>query len=170
MSEPKIIEKSEIILAGFSFYGDPFQFSADWTEENEIGRLWVRFINYIKNYSSKIDSLINPYVCYEVHIESDETKQKGIYEIFVGTEISEIVKLPYQLLVKVLPSTKYAVFTFSGQEITSDWSKTIYQKWLPNSKYSSSFSYSFQYYDKRFKGLDRIEESILDVYIPVKDK
>jgi predicted transcriptional regulator YdeE len=36
--EPVIIEKDQMALLGFSFYGDPFRPSAGWTEENEIGR------------------------------------------------------------------------------------------------------------------------------------
>ena len=32
-------EKDQIILLGFSFFGDPFSISGEWTEDNEIGRL-----------------------------------------------------------------------------------------------------------------------------------
>jgi hypothetical protein len=31
-----------------------------------------------------------------------------------------------------------------------------------------SYKYGIQYYDDRFKGLDKIEESTLDVYVPIK--
>ncbi|GEM_PF-3859724 len=40
--EPTIRELDQIILVGFSFFGDPFAESSGWTEENEIGRLWNR--------------------------------------------------------------------------------------------------------------------------------
>ena len=46
--EPTIIERDKIILVGFSFFGDPFQ-AGEWTEENEIGRLWNRFMAYLNN-------------------------------------------------------------------------------------------------------------------------
>jgi hypothetical protein len=46
--EPRIIEKDQIILVGFSFFGDPFATSAGWTEENEIGRVWQRLMAYLE--------------------------------------------------------------------------------------------------------------------------
>jgi predicted transcriptional regulator YdeE len=39
---------------------------------------------------------------------------------------------------------------------------------LPDAGYEMTGDYSFQRYDERFKGMDRIAESVLDVYIPVK--
>lgn len=43
--DTKIVERKLTILAGISFYGDPFSQSGGWTEENEIGRLWSRFMS-----------------------------------------------------------------------------------------------------------------------------
>ena len=48
----KFAKRSKIFLIGCSFYGDPFTGSAGWTEENEIGRLWNRFMNYVQNKDS----------------------------------------------------------------------------------------------------------------------
>jgi predicted transcriptional regulator YdeE len=76
--------------------------------------------------------------------------------------------VPVELLVKVLPPTQYAVFTLHGEEITSDWPRRIYQEWLPGSGYEPTHQYNFQYYDERFKGIDKINESTIDVYVPVK--
>jgi hypothetical protein len=39
---------------------------------------------------------------------------------------------------------------------------------MPSSGYCQSHEYVIQYYDQRFKGLDKIEESMLDAYVPVK--
>ena len=67
------------------------------------------------------------------------------------------------------------VFVFDGkppalkaEEITSDWSKLIYFDWIPSSGYYVPYQYGVQYYDQRFKGLDKIEESTLDVYVPIE--
>jgi predicted transcriptional regulator YdeE len=70
------------------------------------------------------------------------------------------------LLVKVLPATDYAVFTLEGEQIASDWHLEIDQ-WIKTAGYEHAHPYSFQYYDVRFKGLDRLAESQLDVYMPV---
>jgi len=48
--EPTMIEKRQMILLGFSFFGDPFKISGGWTEENEIGRLWKRFMAYLSKH------------------------------------------------------------------------------------------------------------------------
>ena len=64
--QPTIVQKGEIVLVGMSFYGDPFETSAGWTEENQIG--WV--IDYskeaiqewyhdlIQNFPQNIQSII----------------------------------------------------------------------------------------------------------------
>ena len=75
--------------------------------------------------------------------------------------------MPVELLVKVLPPATYAVFTMRGQQIISDWHHAIYHQWLPQSGYQIAGGYSFQFYDHRFKGLDNVDESVLDVYMPV---
>ena len=43
--EPKIVERERITLVGLSFFGDPFREKGGWTEQNEIGRLWSRFMS-----------------------------------------------------------------------------------------------------------------------------
>ena len=51
---PKIIDGGQIILVGFNFFGDPFKLSGGWTEENEIGRLWQRFMAYFAQQRQRI--------------------------------------------------------------------------------------------------------------------
>jgi AraC family transcriptional regulator len=165
-----IIDSSIKIIAGFNFYGDPFQSSMEWTEENEIGILWKRFMDYSYRNKGLIKISKDPQVAYEIHIYNEDTITKGFFDIFVGFETEKVEGIPLELLVRVLPPTKYAVFTIQGKAIISDWSRDIYHEWLPKSGYEGSYKYMFQYYDKRFKGLNRIEESEIDLYIPVKPK
>jgi len=165
--EPKIIETGQMTLVGFSFFGDPFETNADWMEENEIGRLWARFMRYLTNYGSRIKHIKNNETAYEVHIEHEETVSKGFYEIFVGVEVEKPEDVPVELLIKALPSTQYAVFTLHGEEIISDWSKII-QEWMLDSGYQRAHKFGFQLYDQRFKGLENIAESVIDVFTPVK--
>jgi len=35
--QPALVEKERMILAGLSFFGDPFATQGGWTEENESG-------------------------------------------------------------------------------------------------------------------------------------
>lgn len=164
--EPVIVEKDQMILLGFSFYGDPFSLSAGWTEENEIGRLWQRFTAYLNQHRHRIKQVKSDAVRYEVHIEHDETRQKGEYEVFVGLQVERLEQVPVELTAKILPATAYAVFTLHGKEIASDWPMMIFE-WMSESEYQRAHPYGFQCYDERFRGLEHLEESTLDVYVPV---
>jgi AraC family transcriptional regulator len=165
--EPTIVQRDQIILVGFSFFGDPFQFSEGWTEENEISRLWNRFMAYLARDGARIQYVKNDEVFYEVHVEHEETASKGHYEVFVGLEVEQLKNVPPEVVVKILPPTEYAVFTLQGEQIASDWSKTIFQTWMPGSGYQAAHKYGFQLYDQRFKGLEHLDESLLDVYVPI---
>ena len=167
--QPKISDTRQIILMGMSFYGDPFDTHSGWDEENHIGRLYKRFMGYLSQHPEAVQKHSQCHAMYEVHIYNDETQEKGVFEVFVGMECCEedITDVPVELSVKVLPSTQYAIFTFSGEQINSDWEKVL-QTWLAASDYRTSYSYNFQYYDERFKGLDHLGESVLDVYIPIE--
>jgi hypothetical protein len=85
--EPRIVNRGQIILVGFSFCGDPFAESGDWTEQNQIGRLWSRFITYLTDHRHRIRHVVNDAVAYEVHVESEEAASKGHREVFVGVEV-----------------------------------------------------------------------------------
>lgn len=164
--EPRIIEKGQIMLVGFSFFGDPFAESSGWTEENEIGRLWNRFTTYLTDHRDCIKHIKDDAFAYEVHVESEETAAKGHREVFVGVEVEKL-DAPVEMLVKILPPAQYAVFTLKGEQITSDWSRMIHE-WMSVAGYESAYEYGFQLYDQRFKGLNNLEGSELDVYVPVK--
>lgn len=166
--EPRIIQQGQMILAGLSFFGDPFAESAGWSQENEIGRLWQRFIELLAQEGAQIQHQKNPETHYEVHISHPETADKGHLEVFVGVELGELVALPVEFSVKILPSTSYAVFALKGQQITGDWPMEIYGAWLPQSNYEVAHPYMFQLYDHRFKGMDRLDESELDIYVPLQ--
>lgn len=163
---PQIIKREAILLCGFSFYGDPFSSHDPWSQENEIGRLWKRFGQYMHPIGS-LPNGINPGTGYEVCITTKETEQLGHFEVFVGTEVSTVQNLPVDLLVKVLPPSAYAVFTIKGETIASDWTFELDQSWLPASGFKRMGNYTFQIYDHRFKGMDQLTESAIDVYIPV---
>lgn len=166
---PKISELKQPILMGMSFYGDPFDSHTGWDEENHIGHLWKRFLGYLQHHP-EVQSRQKPSgACYEVHIYSDETREKGLFEVFVGVEIDieDARNIPIELSVKALPRTQYAIFSFKGDQIKSDWEKLL-QDWLQSSGYQCSHSFNFQYYDDRFKGLENLEESALDVYFPIE--
>jgi AraC family transcriptional regulator len=161
-----MVEEGQMLLLGFSFFGDPFRISGGWTEENEIGRLWQRFMAYLGQHQHRIAHAVTG-VAYEVHIEHEETMQTGEYEVFVGLEVETVEDVPVELVVKILPPATYAVLTLQGEQITCDWHNMI-TEWMDRAGYERAYPYGFQRYDERFKGVDRIDESVLDVYVPVE--
>ncbi len=165
--EPTFIQKDAIMLMGVSFYGDPFQLSGDWTVENEIGRVWKRFMNYLEENRPTLQTLLDGDELYEVHIYNPETPTKGFFEVFTGLATRDPWNVPVDLLVKALPATQYAVFTLMGEQITSDWYKDL-ETTLTQKGYVRSHPFIIERYDRRFKGMDQIADSELDIYIPVK--
>jgi predicted transcriptional regulator YdeE len=165
--EPQIVEKPRMMLLGLSFFGDPFSLSAGWTEENEIGRLWKRFMAYLAEQGQQIRHVASDAVAYEVHIYHAETPQTGEIEVFVGIEVTRLDDMPLEMSAKILPPATYAVFSLEGEQIASDWPLLITSEWLPEAGYQADHSHSIQLYDERFKGIQRIDESVLDVYIPL---
>lgn len=164
--QPKFVDKEPIILAGVSFFGDPFAESGGWTEENEIGRLWERFFETAAGTGLACEDPEDASPILEVHVEGPESAAKGHREVFIGVKIDTLDEVPVEMLVKVLPAATYAVFTFRGARITSDWSQMVTQ-WMLEEGYRSAYPFGFQLYDSRFAGLDQIESSEIDVYIPV---
>ena len=165
--KPTIIETDQMLLVGCGFYGDPFSLSPGWTEENEIGRLWSRFMAYLAQHGQHIKHVKGEMVMYELHIYNEETTRTGEFEVFVGLEVGRLQDVPLALSVKLLPPATYATFTLVGEQIVGDWPMMILTDWLPESGYESDFAYSIQRYDERFKGLDRLGESEIEVYIPL---
>ena len=165
--QPEIITRDRIILAGLSFFGDPFSRADAWEEDNEIGRLWNRFFSFYGEHKDQLKYIRNEKAMFEVHIENTATAARGMYEVFVGLELTKIDAFPFHGLLKILPAATYAVFTLAGNLIFTDWARDVYQEWLPAAGYKRCYTYGFNLYDERFRGMDKLDESELDVYIPV---
>ena len=166
---PKIIPRRPIILVGMNFFGDPFNKASSWSEDNEIGRLWKRFNLFLENNPESINYRKNTAAFLEVHIINEQINETGEYEVFVGTEVEKIKEIPLECAAKFLPSTEYAVFSISGKEITDmDLWKKVYDEWIPNAGYESSYNYNFQFYGKKCFDLNKIEDAKVDLYFPVR--
>lgn len=173
MKKPSIRKLNQLVLAGFNFFGDPFRSSSGWTEKNEIGRTWQRLMAYLHEPASALPPLKKG-CSYEMHILHPESLKTGEFEVFVGLELIEnkqqdtvpVLHLPVEMCVKILPPSTYAVFELEGEEIKTDWQQFM-QQWMVSAGYTQAHPFSFQRYDERFKGLDQIKESTIDVFIPV---
>ena len=161
----ELIHLRSMLLGGMSFYGDPFSRKGGWDTENEIGKTWDRLSALIAANPER------PYSCrkevmYEIHIYGEETASKGYFEVFVGEEVTG-EPLPVALSLKRLPEADYLKITLSGQEITGDWWQTLDTDILPAFHAKRHLPYIIQAYDSRFKGMDQLEGSVMDAYVPV---
>jgi predicted transcriptional regulator YdeE len=166
--KPEIVTWEKTFLIGMSFFGDPFKSAASWDSDNEIGNLWNRFFTYVESDRNEITGIKVPDTALEIHIEAPDTAERGNFEVYVGMIVETLDTIPIHCVAKTLPPCTYAVFTLRGEEIHTDWWNVIYSKWLPGSGYEISGNYNFQLYDKRFRGMDKLSESEIDVYVPVK--
>lgn len=162
----ELVRLDALLLGGMSFYGDPISVKGGWDEENEIGKTARRFFDFISEYPHRPYSTNNPFM-YEVHIYNDETETKGYFEIFFGEEVNT-AQLPICLSSKYIEASDYLKVTLTGREITSDWWKALDDAFLASNAMKRNFSHIIQVYDERFKGLDKIEDSEMDVYVPLE--
>jgi AraC family transcriptional regulator len=163
---PRITQKKKIVLVGMDSFGNPYEKAGGWSEQNAIGQLWKRFENFYQNKKDSIKHSVSE-SGYELWIDFEGEKETKNKYIFVGVEVEKIEDLPLELVAKILPETRYAVFTLKGQKIKSDL-PLIWKKWLPDAGLETSFDFMIEYYDsQRFKGIDN-PESELDIYVPIQ--
>ncbi|MBT3276233.1 MAG: GyrI-like domain-containing protein [Spirochaetales bacterium] len=164
--KPLVVEKDKLYLAGYSFYGDPFSASGAWTEENEIGKLWKRFMGFFAERAEEIPPSAVPGIGYEVHVWSKDVMETGQYEVFVGMAINEIADVPVDLSIKALPKAKFAVFTLSGDLIEKDLSSDM-RVWLEAEGQHQTGNFIYNRYDDRYKGMENLKDSEIEVYVPI---
>ena len=166
--EIAITEKGRLILAGMTFYGDPFGQEEGWSEGNEIGKLWSRFNAFFDRGGPWRALVVDDQVGYEVHIEPIEHAETKAFYVMVGVEVKGVEGLPPELGLRVLPPMTWAVCTLKGAEIASNWPDEIYQKWLPSSGYREALKITIERYDSRFKG-PKDPESELEIWVPITE-
>ncbi|MBS3817694.1 MAG: GyrI-like domain-containing protein [Candidatus Thermoplasmatota archaeon] len=169
----EVIEKEKKYLVGLEYYGSIF--GEKDPIEKRIEDLWGRFSEFCKNKWEKIEEdIVNPELSYEVQIwEKEQLEEEGNMYVFVGMESEELQNFPIELSGKILPADKYANFTLEGKEIQT-WEEDILQDWFPQSDYwMKSFDrYQFHvqcFHEERYKGVENIEDSELEVLIPVEE-
>ncbi len=164
----ELIHMDSLLLGGMNFYGDPFSSKGGWESENEIGKTFSRFNSY-KSKTFEQAFFLHTDRMFELHIYSDETALRGYFEIFIGEEVNT-AQLPIQLCSKFIPASDYIKITLSGMEITQDWYYQLEHSIAPSYQVERKNSYLLQVYDERFIGMEQLEASVMDVFIPVEQK
>ncbi len=165
--EPKVTQKKKLQLLGCAYYGNPFHSAKEWNTENEVGKLWKRFANLAGKYSSLLSKISTSSIFYEIHIEPEEYGATKNYYVFVGIEVIDIREMPLEMVLKILPETRYVQFTTKAT--SKDTGAVILKEWIPQKGYMQAYPYVIEAYDSnRFKSVDD-SESEIDWYIPVKE-
>ncbi|KGE72669.1 GyrI-like domain-containing protein [Spirochaeta lutea] len=195
--KPEILHLPPVFLAGAGFFGNPFTSHAAWTEENEIGLLWNRYFSLMTEAGfsypggqaasseakaegdgeadganlragecAGASGAAMPGEFYELHILHPQSLKTGDYEVFVGHQVplEDPVRWDIRFSTKVLPGGDYAVFWLAGEAMTDDWTRDLE---LPEG-YRVDTGFSVNKYDYRFKGMDRLSESEIQVYAPLR--
>jgi len=152
MTDPKIIQKEAMIIAGVAGVGD------------ETGKAWEAFmkmqnIHPLKNQAGEEG--------YEIRLYPTE----GIAKIHVGVPVQdENVPADYRLF--FLPAATYAEFEIFPSEGYES-SNAEMNEWLENNagKYKQAslndMKYAVEVYDKRFKG-DKDPSSVVGILVPIE--
>ena len=161
----EVVKLGPLLLGGMCFYGDPISVKGSWDSENEIGKTCKRFADFVSEHPVRPYSKNIP-LFYEVHVYGSETMSKGYFEVFVGEEVNTD-ELPIELSCKYIPASDYIKITLYGSEIISDWWENLDTEVIPAFGLKRNFGYIIQAYGDGFKGMDNIEDSVMNAYIPV---
>jgi AraC family transcriptional regulator len=165
--EYTIVNKRRITLVGMDFYGNPYKEAAGWSMQNAIGQLWKRFSAFYDKNKGKIKHLASE-SGYELWVDFEGKEDPKEDYIFVGVAVKKLQDPPLELVARILPKTRYAVFTLKGAEIKSDWPSKAATQWLTETSLKRSYPYIIELYDsKRFKGVDD-KNAELDIWVPVR--
>lgn len=155
--EPKIIFNDEFKIIGLSC-------TTTSTENNEkaiIPALWDKFIPRIGEINNFVSSTRTLGLC-EIIENSDDN-----FTYVCCKEVKNFDFIPEGMIAKVVPSSRYAVFTHQGNvENLGETYDYIYGSWLPKSGYEiNGVKHDFELYDERF---DNSPSSEMEIYIPIK--
>ncbi|NBI27527.1 GyrI-like domain-containing protein [Chengkuizengella marina] len=157
--EPTFVKKDEFKIAGLQCRSQ----MKENEDQKEIGQLWEQFMGSMPNIKNKTKANTTYGLCFDFDPQTNE------YSYVSGVEIDDSnISLPDKVVVKTIPASRYAVFTYKGDmNGVGDAFKYIYETWLPQSGEKPLDDYSFELYDERFLGPND-KNSETDIYIPLK--
>lgn len=163
----KVVTK-KLIIMGLDFYGDPFSIAGEWSQDNSIGLLWKMFHKRLQKSVYKSNTNVDHSLYCELHQFDEDFKLNGHYGLMVGVGLKALDEIPSDFVMKTLAENTYLELELQGHDITSDYYELAKECLLDYPEYQVDPSYMIQLYDDRFKGMDRVEESIITAWLPLK--
>ena len=153
---PRIIEKSEFVLAGLTYAGH---------DANALYGLWEKFWRMVSDGRIQMETGILFGACFH----DIDMRNREIFKYYAGIEVYDGFRPPKEMQTVIIPQNAYALFTHKGSiaeiEHTFD---LIYGNWLPLSAYTPTMDLDIILIDDRFKGLS--PENEIDILIPIQAK
>jgi AraC family transcriptional regulator len=154
---PELIRLPQKILAGISFF-----YSND-SMINDLSKEW----NQLTHELPSIRYRLLPERFYQVQYWSQSIDLDGLY-FFIGVEVSEIKDVLPQLVLKILPESRYLRFIHKGLANKVGYTyKYIYNQFLPGTEYQLTKPFNFEFYGEKCLG-PYDPESESEIYIPVE--
>lgn len=163
--EFRVEEYREALLAGMSFFGNPFAVAGAWDADNEIGSLWRRY----GARASSMPRSPGTARAFELHIRHADSARTGAYEVFVGHEVDDWRAVPTECCMKLLPRGRYLVVTASGRDLGSGAEEAIADYAAGELGARLDPAFHAVVYDARFKGMDRLDESLFEFWQRLED-
>jgi len=127
----------------------------------DVPEFWYKLIKNgkLEDIPNKIDTEIYFGICTDCGPDGD-------FSYIVGQEVDLISEVPAGMRTIALKDSKYAVFPTEDKtpDVVNKTFDYIFEKWLPNSKFTRDFGEDFELY-RRKNG--RMEKNVV-IHIPVK--
>ena len=148
--KPEIVDRERLVLAGVTY-------CAGDVSDIDIHELWNVYGQSEPSIKNRIDGY-----WYELHIGKEQGN--GIYSVTAGTEISELMDLPIEISIKIIPAGRYAHFAHCMKEGGFGEAFAKVDNWVKKSG-TGTKDFGLQLYDNEFNPKDK--NSILHIYIPL---
>jgi len=125
-------------------------------QKGEIPAMWPVFNEREEEIQNKL-----PGGCYGVCSDMDE---EGNFSYVACDKVAKIGDIPNGMVVKTVPSGKYACFTFS-EDLSQlhKFYQNIHEVWMQELGFVRDMRPDFEHYDERF-----MKNGEFDIYIPIK--
>jgi predicted transcriptional regulator YdeE/DNA-binding transcriptional MerR regulator len=151
--EPRFETRPAFMVVGMMYRGK--------NENLEINAMWNDFIPRFNEINDK-DLRETFGVCRGLKGARD-----GEFEYVAGVRVKSVNDLPEDMVVRMVPEQKYAVFTHRGAlEGLRAFIDYIYQSWLPQSGFELTSGPDLEVYDEKFKYF--AEDSEFYILLPIK--
>ena len=154
LEEPRIEDGEALLIAGF---GGRYSFATN----HNIPLLWQRFSPHIGVVPGQVDA-----TTYGVCCNPDG---EGNFEYIAGVGVSGFGGLNTDYRCLRIPAQHYAVFSHRGHISTiRSTVYTIWNKWLPESRYEQADGPDFERYDERFDA--NLGTGLLEIWVPIREQ